>query len=131
VTQTTATIQLTTILGRIVAALRLERRLSQAELAKRIGWERSLLARVEVGRNLASVDNIYEIEQDLIGAGQIRHHGDLVYLAHLALEEARRRGFVPIYGTLRAEDPIAEADNHIIDRIVARVLDDWNASGRG
>jgi transcriptional regulator with XRE-family HTH domain len=42
-------VDLSTIIGRIVAALRQEQGASQATLAGRMTWDRSLLARIEAG----------------------------------------------------------------------------------
>ena len=64
-------VDLASIFGRIVAALRQEQGASQAVLAGRLTWDRSLLARIEAGRNTANIDNIFELEEVFMADGQI------------------------------------------------------------
>ena len=105
-------VDLTTIFGRIVGMLRQELGLSQAAFSEGLKWERSLIARIETGRNMASIDNIFE-------------HGDLVTLTARASREAIRRGLRPIYGETAKPDGDSPVEVPTLDRIVARIVDDW------
>ncbi len=118
-------VDLTTIFGRIVGLLRQELGQSQATFAERMGWDRSLLARVESGRNLASIDNIFELEQRFIEDKLIVGHGDLVELTAKATNDAIRRGLRPVYGSSAKPEGEAPVEVPTLDRIVARVVDDW------
>jgi transcriptional regulator with XRE-family HTH domain len=115
-------VDLATITGRIVAALRHEQGATQATLAGRMRWDRSLLARVEAGRNTATIDNLFELEEVFLADGLVRRHGDLVELVGRIVHEAKRRGLSPVVGRT-GEQPSAETA--LVDRIVARVVDDW------
>ncbi len=117
-------IDLATITGRIVAAFRHEQGATQATLARRMRWDRSLLARVEAGRNTATIDNLFELEEVFLADGLVRRHGDLVELVGRVVYEAKRRRLSPVVGrTGTGEQPSAETA--LVDRIVARVVDDW------
>jgi len=117
-------IDLATLFGRIVATFRGQLALSQAALATKLGWDRSLLARLESGRNIASIENIFELEEVFVQAGLLHTHGDLMWLLDRVLREAVRRGLRPVVG--RVERNQAESvDVAVAERIVVRVVDDW------
>lgn len=118
-------VELTTITGRIIAMLRQELGSSQAALAGRLTWDRSLLARIESGRNTATIDNIFELEEVYLAGGLLAEHGDLVTLTACVVNEAMRRGLRVVVG--KSERPEGEESVEVatLDRIVARVVDDW------
>jgi transcriptional regulator with XRE-family HTH domain len=118
-------VDLSTIIGRIVAALRQEQGASQAALAGRMTWDRSLLARIEAGRNTANIDNIFELEEVFMADGLIGGHGDLIELCSRVVRESKRRGLRPVVG--RTDKPEGEepVDAPTLERIVARIVDDW------
>ena len=118
-------VDLSTILGRVVAGLRQESGKSQAAFSAEIGWDRSLLSRVESGRNTATIDNIFELEEAFIREELIAHHGDLTDLLARVVRQARRRGLRPVYGQMAkpsGEDPIPTP---ALDRIVLAVVVRW------
>lgn len=118
-------VDLTTIIGRVVSAFRQEMNISQAVFADRLKWDRSLLARIESGRNTANIDNIYELEKQFLESDLIGRHGDLVELTNLVAREAIRRGFRVWVGNLpkpEGEDPV---ELRSLDRLVAVVIDTW------
>ena len=117
-------VDLASIIGRIVAALRQEQGASQAVLAGRLTWDRSLLARIEAGRNTATIDNIFELEEVFMADGLIESHGDLVELTSRVVHEAKRRGLRPVVGRADKLDA-ASVETVTLDRIVARIVDDW------
>ena len=117
-------VDLASIIGRIVAALRQEQGASQAVLAGRLTWDRSLLARIEAGRNTATIDNIFELEVVFLADGLITAHGDLVELTARVVHEAKRRGFRPVVGRV-AKQGAESVETVTLDRIVARIVDDW------
>lgn len=119
------TLDLTTIFGRVVASLRDELKLSQAELATPMGWDRSLLARLESGRNTATIDNIVELEEAFIQKKLPVDRGDLVTLTCQVVLEAKRRGHRPVYGKVPKPDGDDPIDAPELDRMVARIVDDW------
>jgi transcriptional regulator with XRE-family HTH domain len=118
-------VDLTTIFGRIVGMLRQELGLSQAAFSEGLKWERSLIARIETGRNMASIDNIFELEERFMEEKLIFEHGDLVTLTARASREAIRRGLRPIYGETAKPDGDSPVEVPTLDRIVARIVDDW------
>jgi transcriptional regulator with XRE-family HTH domain len=118
-------VDLTTIFGRIVGMLRQELGLSQAAFSEGMKWERSLIARIETGRNMATLDNIFELEQRFMEEKLIYGHGDLVELTARATREAIRRGLRPVYGAVAKPEGDAPVEVPTLDRIVARIVDDW------
>jgi transcriptional regulator with XRE-family HTH domain len=116
---------LSTILGRVIAALRGDTRESQARFGDAIGWDRSLLSRIESGRNTATIDNIVELGELFLQRGLIGRRGDLVDLTCLVVDELVRRGHHATYGLLRLPDGEHLANGRELDRIVAVVLDGW------
>lgn len=118
-------VDLSSIIGRIVAALRHELGASQAALSGRLSWDRSLLARIEAGRNTATIDNIFELETVFIAEGLLARHGDLVALVSEVAHEAKRRGLRPVVGRAAQLDDHTSVESATLDRIVARVVDDW------
>jgi len=122
---TGTTIDLTTIVGRVIAALRQEIRHSQASFARLLEVDRSLLARVESGRNTASVDHVFLIEESFIQGGLVRWHGDLILLAARVVAEVKNRGGKVIYGSLPKPEGDAELETTALDRMVASVVDAW------
>jgi transcriptional regulator with XRE-family HTH domain len=118
-------VSLATIIGRIIALFRKELGQSQTELAGRMKWDRSVLSRIEGGRNTATIDNIFELEELFMADHLIKGHGDLTRLTSDVVYEARRRGLRPVVGhdeTPEGEEPV---EAPALDRIVARVIDDW------
>ena len=100
--------------------------MSQAALATRMTWDRSLLARIESGRNTPSVDNLLELEEVFMVERRIDAHGDLMFLVAEVAHEAKRRGLRPVYGnTEKPEDGQEPVEIATLDRIVARIVDDW------
>ena len=118
-------VDLASIFGRIVAALRQEQGASQAVLAGRLTWDRSLLARIEAGRNTANIDNIFELEEVFMADGLIAAHGDLVELTNRVVREAKRRGLRPVVGRMERPEGQESVETATLDRIVARIVDDW------
>jgi transcriptional regulator with XRE-family HTH domain len=118
-------VELSSIFGRIVAALRQEQGASQSTLAARMSWDRSLLARIESGRNTANIEHIFELEEVFTADGLLAGHGDLLELTHVVVREAVRRGLRPVVGRTAPEEGQATVEAAALDRIVARVVDDW------
>ena len=118
-------VDLSSIIGRIVAALRQEQGASQAALSARMSWDRSLLARIEAGRNTANIDNIFELEEVFMADGLIEGHGDLTKLCALVVHEARRRGLRPVVGHTESPEGEEPVEAPSLDRIVGRIVDDW------
>ncbi len=118
-------VDLSTILGRVIAGLRQETGKSQAKLASEMGWDRSLLSRIESGRNTATIDNIFELEEAFLRDELIAEHGDLTSLLARVVRQAKQRGHRPVYGQTAkpsGEDPIPTP---ALDRIVLAVVDRW------
>lgn len=118
-------VPLATIIGRIVALFRKELGQSQTEMASRMKWDRSVLSRIESGRNTATIDNIFELEELLIADRLIREHGDLTKLTGQVVYEARRRGLRPVVGHTEIPEGEESVELSTLDRIVARIVDDW------
>ncbi len=118
-------VDLSTIIGRIIAGLRQEQGASQATLAGRMTWDRSLLARIEAGRNTANIDNIFELEELFIADDLIDRHGDLVELCSRVVREAKRRGLRPVVGRTAKPEGEEPVDAPTLERIVARIIDEW------
>ena len=118
-------VDLSSIIGRIVAALRQELGLSQAALSGRMQWDRSLLARIEAGRNTANIDNLFELEEVFMTEKLIASHGDLMELCSRVAHEAKRRGLRPVVGRTATPEGQVSVETATLDRIVARIVDDW------
>ena len=118
-------VDLATIIGRIIALFRKELGLSQTELAGRMKWDRSVLSRIEGGRNTANIDNIFELEEQFMADHLIEGHGDLTRLTAEVVYEARRRGLRPVVGHVEKPEGEEPVEVPALDRIVARILDDW------
>lgn len=122
-------VDLSTILGRVVAGLRQDLGKSQAKFSAEIGWDRSLLSRIESGRNSATFDNVFELEEAFLREERISEHGDLTRLTERVVRRARARGLRPVYGQIAkpsGEEPIATP---ALDRIVLAVIDRWLNDG--
>jgi transcriptional regulator with XRE-family HTH domain len=120
----TPNLSLSGIVGRIVASLRMEQGVPQVELAGRLGWDRSLLARIETGRNTANIEHLFELEEVFLADGLLESHGDLLELCNRVVQEARRRGARVMVGR-SAEAGEQELETSLVDRLVARIVDDW------
>lgn len=118
-------VDLTTILGRVVAALRADLPESQAGFARLLEIDRSLLARIESGRNTASIDHVFLIEEAFIRTRRIRWHGDLVLIAGRVAQEVKQRGGTIFYGNLPRPEGEEDLGVSVLDRIVAVVVDQW------
>jgi len=118
-------VDLSSIVGRIVAAFRRELGLSQAALSGHMQWDRSLLSRIEAGRNTANIDNLFELEGVFMAEGLIASHGDLTELCSRVAHEAKRRGFRPVVGRTPKPEGQVSVETTTLDRIVARIIDDW------
>ena len=118
-------VDLSSIIGRIVASLRQELGLSQAALSQRMQWDRSLLARIEAGRNTANIDNLFELEEVFLAKDLIASHGDLLELCSRVAHEAERRGLRPVVGRSAKPQGQPSVETATLDRIVARIVDDW------
>ena len=118
-------VDLATIIGRIVASLRKEMGITQAALAGHMKWDRSVLARIEAGRNTANIDNIFELEEQFMADRLIEGHGDLTKLCALVVHEARRRGLRPVVGHTESPEGEEPVEAPSLDRIVGRIVDDW------
>jgi len=118
-------VDLSSIIGRIVAAFRQELGLSQAALSGRMQWDRSLLARIEAGRNTANIDNLFELEEVFLAEDRIVSHGDLLVLCSRVAHEAKRRGLRPVVGRAARPEGQVSVETATLDRIVARIVDDW------
>lgn len=122
-------LELSTIFGRIVAALREELHQPQAQRAALIGWDPGVLSRVESGRNTATIDHIVELGVTFTQAGLVDRPGDLLDLTERAVRSLQRRGHRAVYGVLpRPDEAPIEAPE--LDRIVAAVVDEWIAERR-
>ena len=118
-------VDLSSIFGRVIAALRQEQGASQATLASRMSWDRSVLARIEAGRNTANVDNIFEMEEVFMADTLIERHGDLLELTSRVVHEAKGRGLRPVVGRMERPEGQESVETATLDRIVARIVDDW------
>ena len=86
-------------------------------------------ARIEAGWNTANVDNLFELEEvfladRLIADRLIADHGDLVALVSRVAHAAKRRGPRPVVGRSEAPEGEESVRPAVLDRIVARVVDD-------
>ena len=118
-------VDLTTIFGRVVAALRADLSESQAGFARLLQIDRSLLARIESGRNTASIDHVFLIEEAFIRANRVRWHGDIVLLAARVVREVKQRGGSAVYGNVVRPEGDEDLGVAVLDRIVAVVVDAW------
>lgn len=116
---------LTTILGRIILMFRRALGLSQAEFGDFLHYDRSLIARLEVGRNLANIDNIHQIETLLRQRQLMARHGDLVLLTNRVAYELSQRGFGLLHGRTEEVPGVAPMDMATLDRVVNGVVDTY------
>lgn len=119
-------VPLNTLFGRLVAALRQETGRSQAAFARKLAWDRSLLSRIESGRNTATVENLFALERAFRDEDVLADAGDLAELLDRAARRARRREIVVLYG----QDPPADAvpvPLARLDCIVGAVLERYMA----
>ena len=116
---------LSCVIGRLIALFRAEYGLSQAEFGAPIGYDRSLVARLEVGRNIINVDNIHDVEHLLVEGGLLARPGDLLLLGNRVALELHRRGYRVMTG--KAEDHVGQEllDLSILDRVVASIADSY------
>ncbi len=117
----------TTVFGRLLVAFRKELGLSQTQLGEQLRDDRSLIARLEAGRNIANLDNLHKLERLLIQRNLISRHGDLVLLAHRVATIIANRGIGVVYGKLEEHGEVAQLDPANVDRVVASVLDSYLA----
>lgn len=85
-------VELTTIFGRLVAILRALAGHTQGSFAQLLCVDRSLLARIETGRNMATLDHILLIESKLRELGRISGPGHLVSLCNAVAVSIIQRG---------------------------------------
>lgn len=115
----------TTVFGRVVSILRKDLRLSQLQLADELRLDRSLLTRVEIGRNIATIDVMAKLEEYFLNEEVLTDHGDLMTLTSRVAEALQRRGAQVVYGKAGPSDQVALLDLGILDRVAARVVDRW------
>lgn len=116
---------LSTIVGRIVARLRIEHGLTQAELATKLEFDRSLLVRLETGRNTTNIDHLFLIEAFFLRARLLQRHGDVTLLAADVARRLKKRGAVPVYGMLPKPENVGDVESPALDRVVTVALDEW------
>ena len=110
------------IFGRLVSAFRSETLLNQIAFSKECHLSTGALARIEAGRNVATIDHIVSIEYALLDRDLIDDCGDLLILVDDCLNELRELGIRVIRGKLALAEscPITT-----IDRVVGKVVLDW------
>ncbi len=118
-------VDLSTLFGRVVAGLRQETQESQAKFSAEISWDRSLLSRIESGRNTPTFDNLFELEEAFLRRELIQRHGDLTVLVTRVAHQAQARGFRLVYGQLARPADEAAVAMPALDRIVLGVIDEW------
>ena len=118
-------INVTTVFGRVVAAMRRESRLSQAGFAAEMRVDRSHLARIETGRNIATVDDIFRIGGVLDRLDVVSGEGDLMGITLEAIQEVRDRRTRVAFGKLAPRPGETVMDGRLLDRTVIRVVDGW------
>lgn len=123
--KTARVVDLSTFFGRVVAALRQETGRSQSALAREMGWDRSLLSRIESGRNTATIDNVLQLELTFKAYGLLEEHGELLWLLSEVMRAGTDRGFVPVLGQMPKPHEGELAPVAALDRLVMVVLDEW------
>ncbi|TAL41402.1 MAG: XRE family transcriptional regulator [Salinibacterium sp.] len=101
------------VFGRVVATFRAAEDKTQGDYATELGWDRSVLARIEVGRNDVSIANVLDIEAMLIKHGLITTFGQLVQVTSEVTAE------------LKARPKINGDAPAVVDRIAGTVVDRW------
>ncbi len=128
----------TTVLGRLVSALRAELGLNQIEFAERCGLHESAIARIETGRNTISMDHVLLLESVFKGAGLLLSFGDLTRLMsqvrHLLIQdgvEVRLGKLSRLSERIGGRKPRKFYSHRLIDLAVASVLFDWRRERAG
>ena len=116
-------IDVTTVFGRVTSALRRELKVSQAVFADELKMDRSLLARVESGRNVATINDIVRLEQRFRKTELLEEHGDLYSLTLKVVSVLDRRGARVALGKIRLKEGEEVMDTAVVDRITLRVVD--------
>lgn len=106
------------IFGRLVRAFRRRLELSQTTFAAELGTERSHLARVEGGRNLANIDDVLRIESALSRRGLLPQRG---YLCLLAAQVEERLATSDLEAS--PEMPGLKASLAKIDAVISELLE--------
>lgn len=116
-------IDITSVFGRVTSALRRELKVSQAVFADELKMDRSLLARVESGRNVATINDIVRLEQRFRKTELLEEHGDLYSLTLKVVSVLDRRGARVALGKIRLKEGEEVMDTAVVDRITLRVVD--------
>lgn len=78
-------VDLDVLFGQILRHLRTTAGHTQAQLADALGWDRSLIVRIEAGRNTPTIHELVALEQLLLANQLIDAPGHLLDLVHKAL----------------------------------------------
>ena len=89
-------VDLDVLFGVLLRALRAKTGRTQAQLAAALGWDRSLLVRLESGRNTPTIHELVALEQLLLGMGVIEAPGRLLALMHGAIGTLEALGARPV-----------------------------------
>lgn len=116
---------ITTVLGRLVSGMRRTMGISQEVLAQQLHIDKSLLARIEIGRNMATIDNVMKLEAEFMAVKMLEDHGDLVELTARAASALKRRGVRVVYGKAVEVEGAPLVELASLDRLISGVLDRW------
>ncbi len=119
-------INYTSVLGRVVAALRAETELNQIDFAAACRMKQSTLARIESGKNTATIDHIMRIERAFNKLDKLDDPGDLVLLVYECCRQLVKRGVKVRAGKLKGEQPVMPQNR--LDAVASMVVLEWEKS---
>lgn len=114
-----------TIFGRALFAVRSAAGLKQSELARVVGLKRSAVTHLETGRTTPTFYSLMRLGDRLRKNGVLADPTTLIQLVHETARELNRRGVRVVNRPLRPEEEIRRTPTDAIDRIVARIYDEW------
>ena len=121
-------VDIPTIFGRVLAALRDEQGDSKTSFARRLKWDRNVLMRLESGQSAVTIGDLIRLERTLKKAGQPIDVGDLTALTARVANVLWNRDVRVSYGwgrRSRMREDEAPLETAALDRVVAVVLDKW------
>lgn len=107
-------VDLDVLFGQILRHLRTTAGHTQAQLADALGWDRSLIVRIEAGRNTPTIHELVALEQLLLANQLIDAPGRLLDMVHRVLAMFPAMGMRPLVLPRRKAPDLSPFENQMI-----------------
>lgn len=115
-------IDLDVLFGALLRALRAKTGRTQAQLAAALGWDRSLVVRLESGRNTPTIHELVALERLLLGLGVLDAPGSLMALMHRAISGLEAVGARPVILPRRNAPALSPDELSLMESLIELAL---------